>query len=129
MRTYATRVFTAAGILNVGVGLSAFFAPLLTAQMMGLDRLGDPVLMRLVALLVAVLGLGYWLTARHPERNRDLMLMGGVGKGLVLPVMLSAWLAGEIGPAGLGGGVLDFVFALLFFDVLRRTPAPSPGTP
>jgi hypothetical protein len=126
MRAYATRVFTTAGIVNLTVGIAAFFAPFVTARMMGLERLSDPVLMKLTGLLVAVLGIAYCLTALNPERNRDLMLVGGIGKILVLPVMLSAWLGGEIGAAGLGGGAVDFVFALLFFDVMRRTPVPRP---
>ena len=67
-----------------------------------------------------MLGLGYWLTAANPERNRDLMLVGAIGKLFVLPIMLAAWRRGDVGGSGVAAGAVDLVFALLFLDVMRR---------
>ena len=129
MRTrYAARVFATAGIFNIVLGTSAFLAPLATIRLMGIGRPQSPLFMDLAMWLVLVLGIGYCLTALNPERNRDLMLVGGVGKILVLPLMLSAWRRGDIGLSGVVAGSVDFVFALLFFDVMRRTGLPRTRT-
>ena len=117
---YATRIFAAAGIFNIVVGTSAFLAPALTARLMGFDPPQNPLFLHLAMWLVAVLGVGYCLAARNPERNRDLMVIGAVGKLLILPLMLAAWRRGDVGFAGVAAGSGDFVFALLFFDVIRR---------
>ena len=39
---------------------------------------------------------------------------------IVLPLMLWAWRRGEVGLPAVSAGFGDFVFALLFVDVLRR---------
>jgi hypothetical protein len=121
-RRYATRVFATAGVFNVLVGGAAFLAPDVTNQLLGIARPGNPVFMYLGSWLVLVFGIGYGLTALNPERNRDLMLLGGLGKALVLPLMLWMWHRGEVGASAVAASVSDFVFALLFFDVLRRMP-------
>jgi hypothetical protein len=117
---YASRVFAAAGIFNIVVGASGFVAPLVTARMMSIGLPENPLFMDMAMWLVLVLGIGYCLTALNPERNGDLMLVGGVGKLLVLPIMLAAWRRGHVGISGVLAGSVDFVFALLFFDVWRR---------
>jgi hypothetical protein len=126
-RRYAARVFGAAAVLNIALGTSAFLAPGPTARLMGIALPESLLFMDLAMWLVLVLGIGYALTALNPERNRDLMLIGGVGKLLVLPLTLAAWRRGEIGVSGVGGGAVDLVFALLFFDVMRRTGLPRAG--
>jgi hypothetical protein len=127
MRTrYAARVFGTAGLFNVVVGMSVFLAPVATARLLGITLPESPLFMHLAMWLVLVLGIGYWLTALHPERNRDLMLVGGVGKLIVLPLMLSAWRRGDVGASAVLAGAGDLVFALLFFDVMRRTARPRP---
>jgi hypothetical protein len=130
-RRYAARVFWTAGIFNIVVGASGFLAPDLMAQSLGLDRPANPVFLHLTSWLVVVLGIGYCLTARAPERNQDLMLIGAIGKLFVLPMMFAAWRHGNVQFVGVVGSAADFVFALLFFDVLRRMSAfrvaPSPG--
>jgi hypothetical protein len=126
-RRYAARVFGAAGILNIALGTSGFLAPAFTARLMGIALPESLLFMDLAMWLVLVLGVGYWLTALNPERNRDLMLIGGVGKLLVLPLMLAAWRRGDVGVAGVAAGAVDLVLALLFFDVMRRTGLPRTG--
>jgi hypothetical protein len=48
------------------------------------------------------------------------MLLGALGKLFVFPFMLWAWSRGDAGRHAVGAGFGDLVFALLFFDVLRR---------
>ena len=118
---YAARTFAAAGIFNILVGAATFLAPDRTATLMGISLPANRLFLHLSTWLVVVFGIGYCLVALHPERNRDLMLLGGLGKILVLPIMLAAWRRGDVGASGVAASAVDFVFALLFFDVLRRT--------
>ena len=122
---YASRVFFTAGALNISAGALAFLAPRITARLLGIDRPDNPLFMDLAMWLVVVMGIGYCLVGLAPERNRDLMLIGALGKILVLPLALSAWGRGDVGSGGIGVGLIDFVFALLFFDVMRRTGIPA----
>jgi hypothetical protein len=120
----ASRVFGLAAVFNVAIGASGLLAPVATARMMGIDPPQNPIFAYLSFWLILVFGVGYGLTARRPERNRDLMLLGGLGKLFVLPIMLAAWQRGHVGPLAVGASFGDLVFALLFFDVRRRTPEP-----
>ena len=126
-RRYATQVFGAAAVMNVGVGVGLFVAPAATLAMMGMQPPSSQVLLQLAAWLILVFGVGYAFTARDPDGNRDLMRLGAIGKMLVLPLMLAAWRRGEVGPAGVASGGGDLVFALLFLDVLRRTRREMPS--
>lgn len=125
--SYARQVFTVAGLFNVVLGAAALLAPATTAGLLGVVRPANPLFMELAAWLVLVFGIGYWLTARTPGRNRDLMLIGGLGKLLVLPLMLGAWRRGDAGLAAVAAGAGDLVFALLFFDVRRRLRPLAPA--
>jgi hypothetical protein len=121
---YAARVFWAAAFFNVAVGATGLLAPAVTAALLGIAPPENPIFVVLASWLILALGFGYGLTARNPAGNRDLMLLGAVGKLFVLPIMILAWLRGWAGAAAIGPAAGDFVFALLFFDVRRRTPAP-----
>ena len=120
---YATRVFASAGVFNIAVGASGLVAPLVVAGLLGIEPPENRLFMNLAFWLILILGVGYCLTALRPERNRDLMLVGAVGKLLVLPLILLEWRRGHVGASGVAAGGGDFVLALLFFDVLRRMGA------
>jgi hypothetical protein len=117
---YASRVFAVAGILNVLVGTAGFVAPQAVVGRLGMPLPPNPVFLHLAMWLIALLGLGYLLVALHPERNRDLMWVGAIGKAMVLPIMLAGWRRGDIGVPGVVTGAGDLVFAILFLDVIRR---------
>src|SRR5512140_3427142 len=112
---YAARVFWAAALFNTLIGAIGLVAPSVTARLMGIEPPHNPIFAILASWLILVLGFGYVLVARNPAGNRDLMLLGAVGKLFVLPIMLAAWLRGWAGAAALPPGAGDFVFALLFF--------------
>jgi hypothetical protein len=121
---YATGVFGTAGIANIIVGAVTFLAPLTVADLVGARRPETTLFIELSGWLVLVLGIGYCLAAWNQDRNRDLMLIGAIGKFLVLPLMIAGWRRGDVGFAGVIGGAGDFVLALLFLDVLRRMHGP-----
>jgi len=122
---YAARVFGAAAVFNVLVGAVGLLSPSLTAKLLGIDPPHNPIFAVLASWLILVFGFGYALVARNPAGNRDLMLLGAVGKLFVLPIMIAAWLRGWAGAAAIPPAAGDFIFALLFFDARRKlTPTP-----
>ena len=117
---YAQWVFAAAGVFNIAVGAAVFLAPATALRLLGTPAPAPPLFTDMTGWLVLVLGVGYCLTARNPARNRDLMLIGTIGKLLVLPLTLAAWRRGDVAFTAVGAGAGDLVFALLFVDVMRR---------
>ena len=71
--------------------------------------------------LVAVYGLGYFWAGDNVIKNRAVIKMGVIGKILVFTLLTFGWLKGVITFLLVGVGVVDFVFAVLFIQVLRRT--------
>jgi hypothetical protein len=71
--------------------------------------------------LVAVLGWGYHLVAQDPHRNRNIIKLGAVGKLWVVALIVGAWWAGQLTLLTVAAVAVDFVFGLLFIDVLRKT--------
>ncbi len=122
---YAARVFWAAAFFNVLVGLTGLVSPAATATLLGIPPPHNPIFAILASWLIFVLGFGYALVARNPAGNRDLMLLGAVGKLFVLPIMIAAWLRGWVAASAILPGAGDFIFALLFFDIRRKLPPTS----
>lgn len=118
--SYARYVFATAGAFNLLVGIGGFVAPEMTCTTLGVPLPANRVFYHLAMWLIVVVGIGYCLTARHPERNRDLMRIGALGKLLVMPIMLLAWSRGDATGTGVVAASGDLVLALLFLDVLRR---------
>jgi hypothetical protein len=83
------------------------------------------VLVDLAAVLIAAFGYGYARIAADPVRFRPLIAIGAWGKlAAVATVLVGALSVPHLWPLfALVSG--DVVFALLFYDYLRRTPAAS----
>ena len=124
--SYASRVFAVAGVFNLLVGIGGFVAPAVTCGLLGVPLPTNRVFMQLAMWLIVVVGIGYCLVALRPERNRDLMRIGALGKLLVLPIVVLAWRRGDASGAGVVASSGDLVLALLFFDVLRRLRPDEP---
>ncbi len=116
-------VFAIAALFNlvIGVGLLFFADALLRA--LGMDAPTSPLFVQLAGGLIATFGLAYALAARDPMRNREIVLLGAIGKA---PVPLLVWLNVAAGHASQRIFLLslgDLVFAALFVAFLLRTRA------
>jgi lipid-A-disaccharide synthase-like uncharacterized protein len=77
--------------------------------------------------LAFVFGLGYWLVAVDPHRNRDIALLGIVGKLLFSVAFVVHFVQGRAGtdvhpavhPLFMAPVIGDLVFAVLFASFLR----------
>jgi peroxiredoxin len=85
---------------------------LLTAG--GLPAPNYPAFIQSLGALVGVFGIGYWMAARDPVAQAELVLLGLLGKLLAPLMILRGILAGELPPALLG--------AMLINDVLWWFP-------
>ena len=109
----------ATAFMNVAAGL-AFLPPAAGLRtLLGLPAGSDPLYLSLVALFVALFGLGYlWVAvANRPERL--FITLGAIGKLGFFLLVVGFWLAGSLPATVLHGGAADLGFALLFFRWLR----------
>jgi hypothetical protein len=72
--------------------------------------------------LVAVFGIGYYWVGQDPRRNRNIIKMGVLAKSIVVVLVIPAWYAGQVTALGAAAATVDFVFTVLFVDVLIRNP-------
>ena len=118
-------IFIAAGLFNLAVGLPMLATPDLMFAALGATGLSHPLYTPSLAWMIAVFGVGYLLVARDPLRNRDIALIGALGK---LGFVAIAWTAAARGQAPLSIAALasgDLAWALLFLGFYRQT-AKSP---
>ena len=78
------------------------------------------VMLNICGMLILTFGYAYYMAGRDPVRYRPYILLGAIGKLLVvivaLPVVITGGQGYLLGWAALG----DLVFAGLFLDYLRR---------
>ena len=118
-------IFTAAGLFNLAVAIPMLVAPDPMFAALGATGLAHPLYTPSLAWMIAVFGGGYLLVARDPLRNRDIALMGALGKLGFVAIVWTAAARGEapVGIAALASG--DLAWALLFLGFYRQT-AKSP---
>jgi len=107
-------VFALAALFNLAVGLPLLLAPEALLPILGQAVPDDLLMVRLAALLITVLGIGYGMAARDHLANRPILWLGVLGKA---PIPLLVWLSG--GAAVLSSSTFmlslgDLVFAALF---------------
>jgi hypothetical protein len=116
-----TRVFVAAAIFNVLIGLPLLIDPAMI-KLLPLPS-GDFIWPRLAGGLIFMFGIGYWIVSQNLDRNRGIIGIGAAGKLLVVLVLLIYWFKGTIGFWGFAPSIVDLIFAVLFIRFLLRFPA------
>ncbi len=122
MLTHARWLMGSAALFNGSVVLAFLFLDTQLAPLLGLDPAsGSNLAMRDLALvLIATFGGAYAYAALDPVRGRPYIVLGAIGKALVVLAMYAHWALGHIGwqlPALVLG---DAVYSLLFIHFLRR---------
>ncbi|MCY2965010.1 MAG: hypothetical protein NT069_15475 [Planctomycetota bacterium] len=99
---------------NICAGLHMAIMYHETYKVIGMPKPEIQFPIQLVGLLVALYGVGYYLVARHPIRNRQMLLLG----------FLSKFLGSCLGTGYILLGKLPLRFALVFFfaDVIYLPP-------
>ncbi len=117
-----TRIFIAAAIFNILIGLTLLIDPAAMPKFVPLPA-GDFVWPRLAGGLILLMGVGYWIVSRNLDTNRGLITIGAAGKLLSVLILLIYWIKGTIGFWAFSLGLVDLVFAALFIRFLIRYPA------
>ncbi len=117
-------IFWVAAIFNFAVGLPMLLAPEVLLPAIGQALPDDLLMIRLAALLIVVLGIGYGMVARDPAANRPILWLGVLGKA---PIPLLVWISGGAAALSSSAFVLslgDLAFAALFllFLLTHRRP-------
>lgn len=120
----ANSLFLTAAIFNWLVGSLLLFAYPLVSRMLGFEGPPD-VFFHIVAGIVVLFGFAYWLIWRDPVRFRPFVHFGAVAKLVFVLAIYAHWAMGS------ASGMLallvsaDLIFAVLFFNYLRRTSLSS----
>lgn len=76
---------------------------------------------QLVGIMVALFGVGYWMVARHPAENRNVLLLGFLSKALGASLGAYYVAIGKAPPLFLGAVFLgDIIYLPPFWVILRR---------
>ena len=117
-----TRLFIAAAIFNLLVGLPLLLDPAMGPKLLPLPA-GDFIWPRIAGGLIVMFGIGYFIVSRDLDRNRGIIGLGVAGKLMIVLILLIYWVKGTIGFWSFSISLIDLAFALLFLRFLTRYPA------
>ncbi|MCO4756935.1 MAG: hypothetical protein KC477_02890 [Oceanospirillaceae bacterium] len=81
----------------------------------------NPIYLHLFACLVALFGVAYYWASQDLMNNRNLVLLGVIGKLSVFILPLMYYLLGYISWQLPALASVDLIYAILFINVLRHT--------
>lgn len=116
--------FRFAAIFNFSAALGLLLIPELFFQLLGMSSIFKPEIIPWVhqfGVLVLTFGIGYWVISLDPEKHRDIIWMGCVGKVLVFA---AAWFDLLSTPALLPFAILvvaDLLFAIFYGRYLLKS--------
>jgi hypothetical protein len=114
---YERVLFVTAGCFNWAVGLLILGGYPLAAHL--LEFAGPPtVWVHLVAAIVVLFGIAYWLVAKQPQRYRPFVGLGAAGKLAFAATIYYHWFSGDASARLVMLVNIDVIFALLFLRYL-----------
>lgn len=99
---------------NVGAGLFMLIGYHETYKIIGMNKPDISFPIQLVGILVGLFGVGYYLVAKNPIENRNVLLLGFLSK--LLGSCLGTWYVAR------GSLPLRFVLVYFFADVIYLPP-------
>ena len=117
-------VLTLAALFNLPVGLLFMLDPGLVHAAIGMPGAPD-IATRALGWCILIFGATYALAAAAPERNRDMIRLGVVGKSGIFVLVTAYWLAGRTTApiAALAAADLAWVAVFVLFLVSTRRTA------
>jgi hypothetical protein len=98
-----------------------FFYPAFYARF-GIELPNHPGYVQLNALFVTIMGVGFWMVANAPARNRDLIVLGSLFKAAYAGIVFAYWARGLMPSMWLIWAVCDTLFLMAFLGALLALP-------
>jgi hypothetical protein len=119
-------LFIVAALYDILLGAAYFLLyPSLYARF-GIELPNHPGYVQLNALFVAIMGVGFWMVANAPARNRDLIALGSLFKVAYAGIVFAYWARGLMPSMWLIWAVCDALFLVAFLAALRALPKAEP---
>ena len=122
-REWIRPFFIVAGAYDVILGVVFLFAYAAVYQRFGIALPNHPGYIQFAAAVVAIFGIGFWLVAAAPERNRDIIKLGVLLKLAYSGVVLGWWFQGQMPGMWVPFAWADLAFMVVFLLALRTVPA------
>jgi hypothetical protein len=120
-------LFIVAALYDLGLGAAYLFLyPSLYARF-GVALPNHPGYVQLNALFVMIMGVGFWMVANAPARNRDLILLGMLFKAAYAGVVFLYWARGMMPSMWLIWAVCDTLFLITFAVAQRSLTRAEPA--
>ncbi|SAL79838.1 hypothetical protein AWB68_05723 [Caballeronia choica] len=120
---HARALFYVAAVFNLGAVVLLHPASGMAAALAVSPAPGSGVFDQIALVAILAFGIGYWLVARDPDRNRDLVKIGMAAKLGVVAIVIAHFLTGSANAMLLLLVSGDLLFALAFLYFLKaRTP-------
>lgn len=117
-KSYYKRLFVIGAIWNWGAGVLFFFWSDPIFSFLNMKAINYPGIMQLAMVLVFALGIGYYWVSKDISMNHDIVKLGIIAKTLAFFVLSYHTLIGNFPPLLGSSGVVDLIFAVLFFEFL-----------
>jgi hypothetical protein len=115
------RILWAAAVFNVLGAFMLGFPASAAGQFAGLPAEVPLAYRAIVAAFVLEFGGAYAWLALQPEPDRPLVVLGGIGKAVVVLLVVALWATGLASDASLAMVTGDLIFAVMFALWLRGT--------
>lgn len=117
---YARNLFGSAAIFNFLAGLSILLAGRQLSVTFGVPPAENLLFIQIAGLAVLLFGIGYWMEARNPGKNRSMVLVGMIGKVGIFLIAVGHVIAGDVNWVFPGLAGVDLSYAYLFWRYLKQ---------
>jgi len=113
--------------LILGLAFGLFYQPIYAR--FGVELPNHPGYVQLSAMFIFIIGVGFYLVARNPRENRQIILLGILMKIGFCLVVFSHLFFGTVPPIYVPFAVLDFLFLVSFlpaYAAIRKMALTAP---
>lgn len=125
MPTWVRPLFWTAAIYDFVLGVVFLVAHGAVYARFGVPPPNHPAYVQFAAAVVVTFGIGFWLVARAPQRNRDIIKLGILLKLAYSSVVLGWWFQGRMPGMWVPFAWIDLAFLVAFVAALRAIPAAA----
>ena len=119
-KKYHKNLFRIAALWNWSVSIPVFFIYKSMFFLFGMHVPGSSVWLYGFLGAICIFGIGYYMISVNPKRNKDIVILGIIGKSSIFIYFCINYIAGNIHMLLLFLGCVDLAFAFLFYRALKE---------